>query len=716
MMKKNLLWSARVAVLAVAVLAIGLPAQAKKKKQAPLPLSAQGETLKAQYTQEMQRLEKQLLSALPRVSDSAKREYASALQAETQAKLELESAKAKLGEIGKAKGLIGHAKNHWIPKADRGIKAGQAKLAKAKTQAEKDAANAEIKQWQDNRKAGEDALAQRTANYEKAKANEPKYKQQVAKAEADLAKAQSRVGKSLDALRLDRALQSDRLDAKLAKYVLLKEATPHGLASFAEKNAEQAKLVDQLLGNDKLMQQMLNAGGAKDGQYGQAMKIYTDVQNASDKASAGVFHELAIAVALEHAVPIKQRNAVADTDAPAFVDPVGRYKHFEQAYLAKELDPYFEQHDAWELRHVVNGEEPNEILAWGREMLRNYRPDMITTKDDRWRYVSIVRTCVRYGSQENKNDKPELQFFQNILMNGGICGRRAFFGRFILRSFGVPTVAKPQPGHAALGRWTPDGWVAVLGAGWNTGWAPKREMAAPDFLAMTQARELDGYMQVRRAQWIGEVNGETRKLGFDTGKHKAEFWNSVALNTQKRLIEEAGTKALAAVGEELGEANESKVKYPFVSGKITAKDREISVKNGVITIPAAAATSPNKSTGKVLFLNSSLGGMQMHYSRNGGDKDVVYNFDAPKAGTYLLTMRVAVPAWKQNIKLTTNGKASTLELPHTVGMWATTEPIQVELKKGQNTLTLSRKGVKQEVAIKGFTVKDFTLSPIKGQQ
>ena len=242
-------------------------------------------------------------------------------------------------------------------------------------------------------------------------------------------------------------------------------------------------------------------------------------------------------------------------------------------------------------------------------------------------------------------------------------------------------------------------------------------MAATDFLAVTQARELDSYMQVLRAQWIGDLNGETRKLGFDTGKHQAEFWNSVALNTQKQLIETAGKKALDAVGEELGEANESKVKYPFVSGEVSAEDRKINVDQaGVITIPAAAATSPAKSTGKVLFLDSSLGGKQMHYSRNGGDTDVVYTFDAPEADTYALTMRVAVPAWKQNVNLIVNGKATAVELPLTVGMWDTTRAIKVDLVKGKNTLTLSRKNVKQGVAIKGFTVRDFTLSPVGGQQ
>ena len=46
------------------------------------------------------------------------------------------------------------------------------------------------------------------------------------------------------------------------------------------------------------------------------------------------------------------------------------------------------------------------------------------------------------GSQDNKHDRSDLHFFQNILMNGGVCGRRAFFGRFMLRAFGVPTTAR----------------------------------------------------------------------------------------------------------------------------------------------------------------------------------------------------------------------------------------------------------------------------------
>ena len=137
MMKTKMRWTASVALLAMLLLAVALPVHAKKKP-APAPLTEQGESLKADYTKQMESLQKGLLNAMPNVSDAAKAEYKSALAAEAKAKADLASANAQLGKIASAKGLIGHAKNHWIPKADRGIKAGKQALSKAKTQAERD--------------------------------------------------------------------------------------------------------------------------------------------------------------------------------------------------------------------------------------------------------------------------------------------------------------------------------------------------------------------------------------------------------------------------------------------------------------------------------------------------------------------------------------------------------------------------------------------------
>ena len=62
-----------------------------------------------------------------------------------------------------------------------------------------------------------------------------------------------------------------------------------------------------------------------------------------------------------------------------------RYLHYEKAFLAGELDPAFKNLTAWEYRMVVDCDEPDEMLAWGREMLRNYRPDHTTNPNYGWR-------------------------------------------------------------------------------------------------------------------------------------------------------------------------------------------------------------------------------------------------------------------------------------------------------------------------------------------
>ena len=121
---------------------------------------------------------------------------------------------------------------------------------------------------------------------------------------------------------------------------------------------------------------------------------------------------------------------------------------------------------------------------------------------------------------------------------------------------------------------------------------------------------------MKRAQWVGDVMGEERTFGFLSGN--PAFWNGVALYRQRAIIQEAKAVALAAVGEDIGEANESKEKDVIEDVTLTEADRKIVVgQEGVITIPAVACSKPTNSTGKIIFMESNLGGKQLHYSRNG---------------------------------------------------------------------------------------------------
>jgi formylglycine-generating enzyme required for sulfatase activity len=427
---------------------------------------------------------------------------------------------------------------------------------------------------------------------------------------------------------------SDKLDGLLVKYVVLLDASPRGLAEFSQQDEEYLKLVEQLLADTALMKRMLVADGAKakrsgrtygPARYGKAMEIYTAIRKASSKASGGILERLALAIALEHAVPMVQTNPKNQENAPATIDPIKRYFHYEKAYLAGELDPTFKDLSVWSLRMVINGDEPDETLAWGRRMLRNFKPDHIYESNFGWRYVGIVSSEVKYGSGDVKYDRPELQNYQNIIMNGGICGRRAFFGRFILRSFGVPTTARPSRGHGALARWTPGGWCVNLGPGWGSGWTATPYYKDVDFLASSKARKDEAaFLFVKRAQWIGDVFGEKRVYGENDPSLRfnslvtlePNFWNRMALQAQSKIISDLKAVTLEALGAELGESNNPTIAQQVLSAPISVDDKVIRYgQDGVISIPAAGYTQSSGNPREVLAMKSFEGGMQIFLPR-----------------------------------------------------------------------------------------------------
>ena len=507
---------------------------------------------------------------------------------------------------------------------------------------------------------------------------------------------------------LEAFLVSDKLDAQLMTCAILVQATPRRLASFAQQGPAQEALVSKLLADAGLMQQMLVAEGAAAGQYGQAMQIYAAIQQASPRAKDGCLQRLALATSLEHALPVLQTNPQASTNGPAVVDPVQRYLHFEKAYLAGELDPAFKDLTVWDYRNVVDSDAPDAVLAWGREMLRNYRPDHIVTANYCWRYVKAVRTEVKYGSEDQKNDFPTLQLYQNIANTGGVCGRRAWFGGFILRCFGIPTVRRPQDGHAALAHWTPAGWVITFGAGWEWGWTKFGE--GVDFAAYTRARKDEGaYLPVLRAQWTGDALGEARAFGLHSVA--SGFWNGVALYRQRALVEASKAVVLTAVGQDIAEANVSKEKDLVEAVPLPETDKQIVTgPDGAITIPAAACSVLGTNKEKIVFMKSNQGGLQIHYSRNYGAVDFEYAVDVPEAGKYALQARVVTVSPGQHLLVAANGAKEPVDIaaPYTIGMWGQTPPVQIELVKGRNVLHCSR-----PEPVKGLTIKDFTLVQMK---
>lgn len=688
------------AIAAVLACAAVLPLAGAPKPPPPPPkLTAEGEALRVRYAEELAALRAEVQKSLPVVDESKKaavQKARAALKAATADQAKTEQA---LGKVGAAQGLVEHAKGKWIGGADKGIAQAQDALKKAKTDAERAAATADLAKWQANREDGVKALKERQAALDKLKADLPELQKAHKDAQAAFAKALADEQAAAKAVLADvsSVLANDKLDKKLVKAAVLADATPAGLALFAQQGKAQQTLVDKLLADEALMTEMLVAGGAKDGKYGEAMQIYTNIRAASDRSAKGIYHRLAVATGLAHAVPIAQRNTDAETESSQFVDPVKRYLHYEKAHLAGELDPAFPNMTTWECRYIIDSYAPDETLAWGREMLRNYRPDHILNADYGWRYSGAVRTDVAYRHSNEYQDLDSLNFFQNICKNGGICGRRAFFGRYIVQAFGLPARPFTQPKHAALVRWTPKGWVVNLGADWPIGWFP--EQTGPEFRLDTQARRFpDEYRRVLRAGWIASAVGEPLVLDKKT---PAGPWRQLAIDERKAIVAEKKPAELAALGVDLAEANESAATKAAAVEKATVTDADKKITTGPageITVPAAACTGGNH------LVKSFTGGLQMIC----GAKPIECVVVAPRAGKYALTARVVTVHGDQSLPLTVNGAKTpaALAVPFTVGAWQKTDPVEVTLVEGKNTLSFP-------APPQSFGLKEFTLSPAK---
>jgi hypothetical protein len=108
------------------------------------PLTADGEKLKAEYTQMLSALQEDIKKAIPEINDAKKTAFAQARENAAKVTTEAEAAQAELGKIGGAKGMIDHAKGKWIGGAEKGIATVTAALKNATTPEAKAAAEKDL--------------------------------------------------------------------------------------------------------------------------------------------------------------------------------------------------------------------------------------------------------------------------------------------------------------------------------------------------------------------------------------------------------------------------------------------------------------------------------------------------------------------------------------------------------------------------------------------
>lgn len=553
-------------------------------------------------------------------------------------------------------------------------------------------------QWNNIPKPKEDSSAQEKKAIE----------EQTERVQAELLSAAEPLVADLSPL-----LSSDKLDSKLLPIAILTHGTPRGFAEFAQKGTAQEKLIEQLFADEALMRQVLEAGGANGGAYGNMMEIYTAILAKSEKARerGTIFQRLALGTAIH--MPWKGEpeagvhGIVHRTQYD--IDQVERYLYYEKAHLAGELDPAFPNFNTWECRFITDSEYSNEDLTWIRNMLRVYRPDHITTKDEKWRYVRFIKDDVPYCS--TTHDPTIGSAAQEQAALGGICGRRAFLGRLSTRAFGIPTRASTQTAHAAMSRWTPNGWVICLGAWWSVAW--NGPQGGLDFLLDSQARESEDYQHVLRAQWMGDAFAE-EDVNIGPGKYGigGGFWESMAFVKKQLIVKKAEMKALELVGGmELGESDNLIGDEKGETIDIPEEFTEIKVaEDGSITIPAVACYSPRESSDRIIFLKSWDKGYQLHYSRLGQRPELFkYRVELPAETEYELTADVATVSLNGELLVRINrDEPMPFAIPYNKGFWSTSKPIRVKLSEGRNTISITAR-----TPNRGVSIKNWYLKPVK---
>jgi len=218
---------------------------------------------------------------------------------------------------------------------------------------------------------------------------------------------------------------------------------------------------------------------------------------ADPDSRRGLPLRLAMATAL---LPPGEGNHGAGQQVPP-PDPLGRYLHFKQAYLAKELYPSFERHSVWEYMQVVSSPASDADLAWTRRMVNTWRPDLRAKE-------MVVKTVseVKYGNSPHPYGD-----YKDVLDGGGKCGPRSSWGVMVCQAFGLPAVGVAQPGHACVAFKTafPETqpqpgniWKVDYGAGWEK--SRINGLSGPDFLQAVAARSRAAeFTQVERTRWLG---------------------------------------------------------------------------------------------------------------------------------------------------------------------------------------------------------------------
>ena len=471
---------------------------------------------------------------------------------------------------------------------------------------------------------------------------------------------------------------------KLAQRQLITKLGVDKIGAFAQAGGKNKEFLTWLLQNTEAMEQYLVGAtptiikareADKHGLSVGSLNLWNKIYQADPESKEGIYLRLAIATALN---PPGTGNRGAG-QAKEAADPVARYEHFKSAHKNKELFTTFDNLSVWDYRQIVSSNASNADLAWAREMINTWRPDLRINQQ----VVNSTSEVWRRNSPIPFNDT-----FKNVLAGGGKCGPRSSWSVFICQAFGVPAIGIGQPAHAcaaykaAYPNVEPQPgnvWKVVYGRGWHV--SKTHFGSGLDFCeGINERLRVDDFEQVERLRWLASSLTSTERaaavMGIAQGIRKSTLARKIGLTEAQK-------------------AEDAKRQVPLTP---EAPPKKVP---GVLHIEAEAYAKASE----VRVLDCYTGGKQVNFSKNVNASFVEYTVDVPASGAYELTMRAAAANVDQKFDVYSGAnKLAAVNVPNTNGLWATTPAVEVRLNKGVQTLRVAA-GFQRGIAVRWLELK-----------
>ncbi len=449
-----------------------------------------------------------------------------------------------------------------------------------------------------------------------------------------------------------------------------------------------------------------------------ALEIWKKILQADPDAKGGLCLKLAIALALRPPGSVNIGAGRAETPA----DPVTRYTYYKTAHKKGELFPSFDHLTVWEYSKILCSGASDADLTWAREMVNTFRPDLRADEQ----VVNSTSLVWRRAAPAVFYPNGGYQNFRNVLAGGGKCGPRSSWSVMVCHAFGIPAIGVGQPAHACVAYKAANpltqpqpgsAWKVGYGAGWQVSTldASKGEtLKGPDFLAGIEKRsDAAKFSQVEHLRWLAgaltaadkaaAVMAVARTIDDSITSAKTDLTASLKPDEAEA---DPGVKAAAKAGPAGGTA----------AGAAPAQPATAPVKTtaGVLHIEAAsfARTGGKISWGgqipNVLVHDSFTGGKQVYFQQQMQEQWADYAIDVPTAGSYRITMQAACINEDQVLEVCSGANVlARVQIPLTYGLWQVTEPVELKLEKGSQTLRVQTPTTehKRGIALKWFELK-----------